>query len=41
MTEVTSQARHKQSRGAALEEVSLQMSAKSTQLSTVLWSLAP
>jgi len=31
MTEVTAKARHKQSREAALAEVSLQMSAKSTQ----------
>jgi len=31
MTEVTAQARHKQSREAALEEVSLQTSAKSRQ----------
>jgi len=30
MTEVTAQARHKQSREAALEEVSLQTSAKSS-----------
>jgi len=31
MTEVTAQARHKQSREATLEEVSLQTSAKSRQ----------
>jgi len=44
MTEVTAQARHKQSREAALEEMSLQMSAKSRQRGCrryVLWQTVP
>jgi len=44
MTKVTAQARHKQSREAALEEMSLQTSAKSRQRGCgcyVLWQTAP
>ena len=44
MTKVTAQARHKQSREAALEEMSLQTSAKSRQRGCgryVLWLTVP
>jgi len=44
MTKVTAQARHKQSREAALEEMSLQTSAKSRQRGCrcyVLWQTVP